>query len=451
MTDSQYDVDVAIVGAGIAGATLAARLSTHCRVALIDRDIRALPGSTGHAPGIVAQLNTVPALTELAKRSVAHYRSVPGGFDVVGGLEVTISNGTGGMDWLNQRAALAYGRGLPHKLLSVVEAQRLSPFVRDDAEGAIYYPGDGTATARVIAHANQDAAKEFGAQLVDGDVLGIAPIPNPLLNGAQGYTLALGSGATLTARRVVVATGVWAGQLAPTLAASVVAFAHPYAYAARRPKRDTMPPFVRFPCHKVYARDHGERDGLGTYAHDPVSLRLEATRALPSAYAPWVGAFDHSVQSGLELLPAATAAQFGTTDGATARTRAQPATASVLATKDVPYAFTGLFTISPDGLPLVGPLGDGLYAAAGCWVTHAAGAMGLLADQILADMGLADPVEKDQWLRAAVDPRRFRGRSARVCEHEAREQYVDIWNKKKQDEALARRQATIVEGVWAKM
>ncbi|KLT40138.1 hypothetical protein CC85DRAFT_304459 [Cutaneotrichosporon oleaginosum] len=76
MTAQDHEYDIAIVGAGIVGSCLAAQLAPHARVLLVDRDVRGLRGSTGHAPGF------------LAKRTVASYRAIPGGFDVVGGLEV---------------------------------------------------------------------------------------------------------------------------------------------------------------------------------------------------------------------------------------------------------------------------------------------------------------------------------------------------------------------------
>ncbi|CAK9782031.1 unnamed protein product [Cutaneotrichosporon oleaginosum] len=88
MTAQDHEYDIAIVGAGIVGSCLAAQLAPHARVLLVDRDVRGLRGSTGHAPGFVGQLNELAPLTELAKRTVASYRAIPGGFDVVGGLEV---------------------------------------------------------------------------------------------------------------------------------------------------------------------------------------------------------------------------------------------------------------------------------------------------------------------------------------------------------------------------
>lgn len=417
------DYDIVIIGAGIAGSTLAALLAPHARLALLDRDVRGLPGSTGHAPGIVAQVNSLASLTELARRSVEHYRSIPDGFQVVGGLEVVF--GDTGRDWIRSRSRIAKDHGLVHEVLTSGQAAAISPFVRSDAAGGILYPNDGTANAKLVTRYAQDAAAAAGAVLRDGNV-------DAVTRNDEGYTVTTSNGA-ITARRVVVATGVWAGQLVPDLTAAAVAFAHSYAYSAPRPQRSRMPPYVRFPGAHVYTRDHGERDGLGSYKHDPIHMRIEVTAALPTAYAPWNPSFDHTLDMAASLLPPAVAERFKPL------TRAAPANVQALATDEVPYSFTGMFTITPDGLPIVGRLDNtGLYSAVGCWVTHAAGTMGVLADQILADMGKAELNREDAWLREVIDPRRFAGIPGTQLEQKAYDKYRDIWNEKEQVKALSK-------------
>lgn len=416
------DYDVAIVGAGIAGSTLASLLAPHARVILIDRDVRGLPGSTGHAPGVVAQINTLPVLTELARRSVAAYTAIPNGFDNVGCLEVV--RGADGKNWIQDRVAVARERKLEHSVLTTKEAQSLAPaFVHDDATGAIYYPNDGTANAKTVTWHAQDLAAASGATLVDGNVTSITRL-------GQTYTITTSDDAH-TARRVVVATGVWAGQLCPCLASRAVAFAHPYAFANRHAPRTRMPPFARFPDAVMYVRDHGDRIGIGSYNHDPVVVRSAATKVLPTAYTPFQPQFTHTMDDAIRLLPPSTAATFA------GRVDAQPAELTMLAAGNVPYGFTGVFTITPDGLPLVGRINLGMYAAIGCWVTQAAGSMRILADLIVADMRGEDAPEADEWLRAALDPCRFHAVADVECESHAVAKYKDIWNKKDQAKVLA--------------
>ncbi|TXT04749.1 uncharacterized protein COLE_07568 [Cutaneotrichosporon oleaginosum] len=431
------EYDVIIVGAGIAGSTLAAMLAPHASLALIDRDIAAIPGSTGHAPGVVAQINSIPALAELARRSVAYYSRIPGGFDAVGGLEVALGAGETPQT-LEARAALAHSLGLAAEVLSQEQAASLAPaFVRDDAAGAVHFPNDGLCNAKGVTRANVLKAKTHGATLLDGNVTTIA-------NASGGWRVTVMTAAgtrTLTAAHVVVCTGAWAGQLLPSLDAAAVAVAHPYAFSERRARRPPPPrsdllrkpgslaPFVRFPGQTVYARDHGERDGLGSYAHPPVHVKASALRSQGSGVAAWETRFDGWMDNSASVLP-----------DETARTFHGPRS------HDVPHAFAGLMTMTPDGMPLCGRMRDGaggtLWALVGTWVTHAAGSAGVLAPQILAALGKKTLRADDAWLRAALDPHRFDGMADAEREKHCLDKYADIWNRKEQCIVVASRPRT---------
>lgn len=401
--------EIAIVGAGIAGSTLASFLAPHAKLILIDRDVRGLPGSTGHAPGFVGQLNSLSILTALARWTVGHYKSVPGGFDTVGGLEIAECEAE--VDNLRERASLASKLDLEARLLDAEEATSLAPAFIASATAGLYFPNDGTANAKRLAHAGQDAAVAAGATLLDADVSAITPSDG-------GYDLSTSRGVVKT-RRVVVCTGVWAGQLLPSLSAAAVSVSHPYAYSLPRPQRDKSP-FIRWPAAHVYARDHGTRDGIGSYDHDPVHVSSTAMASQQTAYGKWEDGFGGVLDKAIARLPHAT--QQGFED------RRIPLNMDQVA--DVPYAFNGLFTVTPDGMPLVGRVSEGMYCAVGVWVTHAAGSARLLADMILEDMGLKGEGFGHE-LRSHVDPTRFRGRDGKELEQTALSSYNDIYNKDK--------------------
>jgi sarcosine oxidase len=413
------DYDIAIIGAGIVGSSLAARLAPHGRVFLVDRDVRGLPGSTGHAPGFVGQLNQLAPLTELAKRTVAAYLQIPGGFDVVGGLEIATSAEE--LAALEPRAELARSRGLRVETVDGDKAKALAPAFVEKAVGALHFPDDGTANARVLAHAYQDAAAAAGARLVDADVSAI-----------EGGKITTSAG-TFTAAKIAVCTGVWSAQLLPLPAA--VSVAHPYAYSVSRPAREKSP-FIRWPAAHVYARDHGVADGIGSYDHDPVHVSARAMDAHNTATGAWDPAFDDVIERALALLPAQTAAKFdgrttaGEGKGDEGGKAADAAYKAMVEGREggTPYAFNGLFQVTPDGMPLVGRVKEGIYAAVGVWVTQGAGSAGLLADMILEDLGKGEA--KDAELRAALDPLRFAGKDDEVVET-ALATYNDIYNKEK--------------------
>lgn len=412
---SEQVYDVIIVGAGIAGSLLASFLSPHARVLLLDRSL-SCPGSTGHAPGFVGELNTIPTLTQLARRSIDLYRSIPGGFDPVGGLEVLQ-----GQNWpgrteadaastLAEREKLAQEQGVDAEVLLPKEAAGLCPaLVRPDNGGAIRFPNDGTANAKYIAKWGQQQAQSAGATVTEGDVTKIT--------GEKDDWKVQTSSGEYRAKRVVVATGIWASQLAPEVASLALSVAHPYAYSSVREHRDVWGPFVRFPGPHVYARDHGERDGLGSYAHDPVHVR---DTALASAYGAWEFNFNSVLARALSIIPRETADTFEPI-------KPLPKSFHGKVPREA-YAFNGLFTVTPDALPLFGQSKSGVWLAIGAWVTNAGGATEILAGEIRRSLG--QQVESDE-IAQKMDPKRFEGQKAEETEKRALATYNDIYNKEK--------------------
>lgn len=419
------DYDIAIVGAGIVGSSLAAALAPHARVLLVDRDVRGLPGSTGHAPGFVGQYNTLAPLTELAKRTVQAYTSIERGFDTVGGLEVALNDAD--LSALQERCAGAQAAGLEAEMVSPARAAEIAPnFVQaDQCVGALHFARDGTANARHLALSFQDRATSSGATTLDADVTSIT-------SSSSGMELETSKGA-ISAGRVALCTGVWSTQLAPDLAAAV-SVAHPYAYSRERAERGRREPFIRWPGKHVYARDHGKVDGVGSYDHDPVHVSAQAMATHLTATGAWDAAFDDPMTRALAMLPETTRAGFadpvvcGEGSGKGDEGKEVAAKADVSRHSAIrdgkAYTFNGLFQVTPDGMPLVGRAAEGVYVAVGVWVTHGAGAAGLLADIVLEDMGKGPA--KDGELRKAVDPRRFDGQEDVV--RNALRSYNDIYN-----------------------
>ena len=126
MESSQSTFDTAIIGAGIVGSALAYFLSNSSengtRVALIDRTFTRLRGSTAYAPGFVGQFNESDVLTRLAIDSVSEYSKVPGGIDIVGGLEVATT--PSGVSRLQSRHDIAKKAGLAVELISQIKIKK---------------------------------------------------------------------------------------------------------------------------------------------------------------------------------------------------------------------------------------------------------------------------------------------------------------------------------------
>ncbi|KAF9892472.1 hypothetical protein FE257_001581 [Aspergillus nanangensis] len=384
----QSEYDLVIVGAGIVGSALAYDLSSSVdgkRIALIDRSISSLNGSTGYAPGFVGQYNESEVLTQLAIESVKEYTKISGGFDVVGGLEVATSRE--GVDRLRARWESATKAGLAAELLGSDQAMNMAPeLVKDDNQLALYFPGDGAANANRITAFYREGARERGVQLIEADVTDIRQA-----NGrVNGVTTTAGS---IKAASVVVATGIWAPQLCKfDFPIPVVPVAHPYMYGKPHEPKIRKAPWVRWPEHHVYARDHGTYYGLGSYEHQPIPEEAKET-----AKGQWPAQFDETLKQALQLVPEQT--------------------------NLVPNEkFNGIFSMTPDNLPLVGsvPSVNGLYIAAAVWVTHAAGTAKFLK-QLLTGQ------QVDEGTRKALDPTRFRGRDGESLQQEALDGYNNIY------------------------
>lgn len=195
------------------------------------------------------------------------------------------------------------------------------------------------------------------------------------------------------AKAVVVATGIWTSTLCDfDIPIPIIPVAHPYMYGESHEPNSHKTPWVRWPEHYVYARDHGTFYGLGSYNHQPISQNPKET-----ARGDWFEQFDSTLNHALQLIP--------------------EKTALVPAKK-----FNGIFSMKPDNMPLVGrvPSVAGLYMAAAVWVTHAAGSAKFMTRLLSGE-------NVDENLRKALDPARFRGQDPAQLRQRSLDGYKTIY------------------------
>ncbi|KAH7400424.1 N,N-dimethylglycine oxidase [Cadophora sp. MPI-SDFR-AT-0126] len=390
-----------IIGGGIVGSALAYYLSQNAnelQIVLIDASQSNPQGSTAYAPGLVGQLNSIGHLTQVAKESVKAYIKIPDAFDPVGGLEIASTEA--GIVELHHRRELAHAAGLPAKIISSEEASKIAPHFhgQDSQSQALFFSSDGTANAPEIAQYYQVEAKSNGVMVLEAKVSSIASNPSSRVDCPFTITTDLGH---LEAKTVIVATGIWAQALLKSLdiALPIIPVAHPYAYGPSRPIRHIKQPFVRWPERHIYARDHGEFDGFGSYDHKPLVGNPDQTALCDRVTESSI------LDSALSIFTNPTQRQSKT-----------------------PYqGFNSMFSITPDSLPFAGavPQIPGLYVAAAVWITHAAGVARLVADLVSGkDLG-----EKDLETLKAFDVLRFAGQDSNVLKRRALVTYNDIYNK----------------------
>lgn len=389
---------VLVVGAGVVGSAVAAELGAVDGVAVtvVERGPAGrLVGSTGHAPGFIGLLGEAPVLTQLAERSARVYEGLhmrgERGFDRVGGLEIAQS--TVAWEQLKRRATLAAEAGLPAELLGPQETVDRAPDLVDPVGciGGLLFRRDGTARAQVITAALQERALSTGVRFVHERAVRRISV------GGQAPLTVHVNDEELPADDVVLACGIWGQQVAALAGIHVplVPVAHPYVHGPLRPRAACSAPFVRWPEHHVYARDHGDRLGLGSYDHTPVPVTVEQLAG--GAELPWPAAFEEVVDRALRLLP-------------------------------VPQRFTvdtrlnGVFAMTADNRPLFGPVTQvpGLWIAQALWITHAAGAAQCLVRAMTGTEPLVDGLD-------ALLPGRFAGRTDQQLSEQSLRLYRDIY------------------------
>ncbi|MFJ4036124.1 NAD(P)/FAD-dependent oxidoreductase [Streptomyces griseoluteus] len=382
---------VVVVGAGVVGASVACHLTRlgHDDVVVLDvRSRPELPGSTGLAPGFVGQLSASAELSTLAQDSVAQYGALPGGtaFWQVGCLEV--ATGPARLERAHHDVEHGARLGLTARVLGPVEAAGLAPGLVDPerALGALFVPSDGAVDPVLLTRLLVEKAERAGARFrFKTHVTALAQERGRVVGVRAGT-----EGELIPAGRVVLAAGVWGPVLAARAGVRLpmAAVQHPYLYTRELPGLDdtfTDTPIVRYPDHSVYTRRHGRRYGLGSYAHTPLPLQPSAD--LVSAELPFrEEEFGAALDRATSLVPVFRTAPRG-------------------------RRLNGVFAMTPDELPLVGPASGvpGLWFAEASWVTHAGGVGRQLAHMLL-DTGdlLVDPARlapdrfaswTDQWIQ----------------------------------------------------
>ncbi len=208
------DFDFAIVGAGIAGASLAWRLAPHARVVVLEREPQPGYHATGRSAAMFMESYGPPAVRALTRASRPFYERPPAGFTQAallaprGALYVATHEQA---SWLDSVRADLEATGSHVDRLDAAEALQLAPCLRPERlHGALY---------------------ERDAQDID-----VAALHQGFLRGARGtvrtaselksarrgngaWTLECGE-ETLTARTLVNAAGAWADEVAQAAGAA---------------------------------------------------------------------------------------------------------------------------------------------------------------------------------------------------------------------------------------
>lgn len=364
---------VVIIGAGIVGCSLADELTSRGwrDVTVLEQGpLFATGGSSSHAPGLVFATNPSKTMTDFANYTVAKFSRLDLDgrwcFRSVGGLEVAATP----QRWhdLKRKIGLARSWGVRAELVGPDECARMWPMLDSGrVYGGLFTPDDGLAKAVRAGEAQARAAMARGAAFLDHHT-----VVDVERGGGRVRGVVTDRG-TFPADIVVSAAGFWGPAIGRMAGVEIplLPMAHQYAYTAaiegvdNPPELEARRPLLRHQDRDLYFREHGDRIGIGSYAHRPIPVRLEdvaepgadTAAEMPSMLEFTAADFEPSWRDGVELLPA-------------------------LADSKVEEGFNGIFSFTPDGMPLLGESRRlrGFWLAEAVWVTHSAGAAKAVAE-----------------------------------------------------------------------
>ncbi|MFH8753445.1 FAD-dependent oxidoreductase [Streptomyces rimosus] len=363
---------IVIIGAGIVGCALADELTARGArdVTVLEQGpLHAPGGSTSHAPGLVFRTNASKTLSDFATYTVEKFTALAEDgrpcFDAVGGLELAATE----EQWaeLHRKAGLAASWGIEGELVDARRCARLWPML-DAAKvlGGFHTPGDGLARALPAARAQTARARARGARFLERHtVTGIE-------READRVTAVVTDRGAFPADVVISAAGFWGPVIGAMAGVSVplLPLAHQYAKTSALAGPDGRRPILRFQERDLYFREHGEdgadgtgRIGIGSYAHRPMPVDPATVPAFDDApvmpsYLPFTSDdFAPSWEDSRWLLPALREAR-------------------------IEEGFNGVFSFTPDGMPLLGEVPGlrGFWLAEAVWVTHSAGVAKAVAE-----------------------------------------------------------------------
>lgn len=352
-SQSTKDKPFIVVSAGIVGSALAAYLSGDRSIGpilLIDRSFSEILGSTSYAPGFLGHYNESSVLTKLAVDSLNEYDRLHEVFHRVGGLELASTDD--GIDKLKDRCTKAQHAGVSTRFWTEDMSSVVPAFVdRQSLKKALYFNTDGVADPKALCQMYRDLARQNGVKILE------TSIKDTVIEDGAVQGVKTNKDETIRAKRVIYATGIWTSALlqeAVQMPVPAVPVAHPYVYTGEKEAR-SQKPFCRWPEDHVYARDHGNRYGIGSYAHPPVhvkSLDSTASKEWPQSE------FAH-------VIAHATASKVSSTSKV-----GELGDAKTLSDDNNTKKINGIFSVTPDNLPLLGrvPGVDNLWLATGNWI-----------------------------------------------------------------------------------
>ncbi|MGI9008750.1 MAG: NAD(P)/FAD-dependent oxidoreductase [Streptosporangiaceae bacterium] len=341
------DADIVVIGAGALG------LSTALHCALAGRTVvvleRGLAGgeASSRAAGLFKSVQADPLRTRLARRSItraasfADWAGVP--LEVARSGSLLIARTSAHAEFLRTELCQSAAWGADARQASPAEVtERVSFYRPSGGEFALWCPEDiYVDEPACLVRAYLDACRKHGAEVLEHTEVTAVTLTGGAVTGIRT------AGRSVSAPVVVDAAGAWTAQVAALAGGRVAVTPVRHQLLITAPGQvSPADPIVRVVDAAVYLRP--ARGGLmvGGFESGPMALGVAppaSTSEMP---------LDRAVLDGFA---AAIAGQV-------------PAAQPVAGHEAVPEHRGGMFTMSPDGRFVLGPVPDvpGLWVASGC-------------------------------------------------------------------------------------
>ena len=328
---------VVVIGGGVVGASVLYHLTkAGWRDVMLVERAELTSGSTWHAAGGMHTVNGDPNVAKLQQYTIELYKELEAisgqscGMHLTGGIMLAGTKER--MDWLKMAVARGRYLGMDLQLISVEEAQKLSPFINPKHfVGGIYDPVEGHVDPYGVTHAYAKAAQIGGAEIVrQTRVTDLAQHPD----GSWDVITEKGA---IHAEHVVNAGGLWAREVGRMvgLELPILAMEHQYLITEDMPQlagQKEQLHLIDFEG-EIYMRQ--ERGGMlmGTYerAGKPWSERVTPWDFGQNLLPDDLERIAPSLEVGFEHFP-----EIGKVG--------------------IKKVINGPFTFAPDGNPLIGPV-----------------------------------------------------------------------------------------------
>ena len=374
-----------VIGGGIVGCSTAYHLARdhNADVVLLERD-RLTSGSTWHAAGLVGQLRSSAAITQLLRYSVELYEGLEAetglatGWKASGGLR--LASRPDRMIEFKRQATTAHSFGLDMHILSPDEIKRMwPPMETSDLVGGSFMPSDGQANPSDITQSLAKGARMHGARIHEQTVVTGFVIKDGRVTGVETDQ------GQVACEKVVCCCGMWSKEVAGLAGVSVPLQAVQHQYIVTERLEGVTPDLatVRDPDSLTYFKEEVGGLVVGGYEQDP---KAWLPGRIPDGFSfqllddDW-DHFEQHMARALERVPALEHA-------------------GVKSMTNGPESFT------PDGTFMIGeaPEVAGFFVGAGFNAFGIAAGGG--AGRALADWAVNGEQPADLW---SVDIRRFSG------------------------------------------